>query len=253
MDDPSRDPTAIANHGEKEPTMTDPGDEKPTSNEDSLHPEPESPAPAEAPENGDLYAVVEPAPDSCDLGTGVTAPGWYMATAEHQKEGPLSLTEMKLRVASGRLGAETLVWRSGMPGWVPARTVAELFETAAMPGSPPPPPLPEKSSAGTMDNAVAMVAGFLRQIDSAFSSAWVYRITGHVCAGLGALALLVAFILLALRLPMSVTWFMVFVLFGMIFLVCQAAATMLQGLERIETQVAKRPDPAQDLDDDQKG
>lgn len=46
---------------------------------------------------------------------------------------------------------------------------------------------------------------------------------------------------------------MVFVLFAMIFLVCQAAATMLQGLERIESQVAKRPDPEEDLDDAQKG
>ncbi len=38
---------------------------------------------------------------------------------------------MKQRMAFGKLKRETLVWKSGMPNWLPAGAVAELFGPVA--------------------------------------------------------------------------------------------------------------------------
>jgi membrane protease subunit (stomatin/prohibitin family) len=59
----------------------------------------------------------------------------------NQQVGPIPAADLPARVNSGELTRETLVWREGMPSWVPASTVpdvAKLFGAV-------PPPLPPQA------------------------------------------------------------------------------------------------------------
>jgi len=56
----------------------------------------------------------------------------------NQQVGPVAIADLPARIAAGEVTRETLVWREGMPSWVPASTVpdvANLFGAV-------PPPLP---------------------------------------------------------------------------------------------------------------
>ena len=62
---------------------------------------------------------------------------WFLGVGG-QQQGPFDADAMKTQARSGRLTPETLVWKSGMPAWTPAKDVPELAPVlAAMP-----PPLP---------------------------------------------------------------------------------------------------------------
>lgn len=67
------------------------------------------------------------------------APPVFFVDANGQPEGPLTLKDMQERIADGRLGRTTLVWRQGAPEWQRAAEVIELkplFETAPPPLAP---------------------------------------------------------------------------------------------------------------------
>ena len=215
--------------------MNDPGDEKTDPDDASASPLPEDELQVDNSQDDDLYAVAEPDPEPPGLETGTTTPAWYLGAPDGQREGPLSLAEMKQRVASGRLDRQRLVWKSGMPGWVPAGTVPELFETPATPGSPPPPALFGTPIPGTAAVPAASAIEWVRRLDGLFASPVVYRMTGRVCAALGVLTLLVALVLLIARSASWTTWLTGFLLFALIFLAGEAAGAILAILGRIET------------------
>lgn len=56
--------------------------------------------------------------------------------------GPVDESELRQLVSAGELARTDLVWREGMPNWVAAGTVPELF-TGPPPPPPPPPPRDE--------------------------------------------------------------------------------------------------------------
>ncbi|HWE92518.1 MAG TPA: SPFH domain-containing protein [Tepidisphaeraceae bacterium] len=65
----------------------------------------------------------------------------YYAAINNQQSGPFDLSALRDKVATGSFSRDTLVWATGMPGWVPASNVAELaplFKDA-------PPPIPLKA------------------------------------------------------------------------------------------------------------
>ncbi|MCD4654225.1 TIGR00266 family protein [bacterium] len=66
---------------------------------------------------------------------------WY-AAINGQTTGPFSLEQMKAKLQSGELTGDVQVFKKGMAGWVPAKTVGELAEviSAVSPAVPPPPP-----------------------------------------------------------------------------------------------------------------
>lgn len=61
---------------------------------------------------------------------------WYFSS-KGQRVGPVSESELRSLVASGRISASDLVWQTGQPDWVPASSVPGLFQG--------PPPLPTDS------------------------------------------------------------------------------------------------------------
>ncbi|MBN1296793.1 TIGR00266 family protein [bacterium] len=65
---------------------------------------------------------------------------WYVAK-NGQSMGPFTLDQMKQKLVSGEFSGDDPVFRAGMAGWAPARTVGELagFISAAHPPVPPPP------------------------------------------------------------------------------------------------------------------
>lgn len=69
---------------------------------------------------------------------------WYYI-GNYGQLGPLTREQMDELIEGGVILRETYVWRTGMPSWVPADTVAELqeaFRLAEPYASPPPPPAP---------------------------------------------------------------------------------------------------------------
>lgn len=63
---------------------------------------------------------------------------WYYAR-NGQQYGPLSEEQLKQMIAAGQVLSTDLVWKAGMPGWVPA---PQVFPPAVPAGGPPPPPPP---------------------------------------------------------------------------------------------------------------
>lgn len=67
---------------------------------------------------------------------------WYFGE-NGQQNGPVDDAGIRQAMAAGQLNPQTLVWREGMPNWLPLAQVPELFSpdpAAFPPGSPYPPP-----------------------------------------------------------------------------------------------------------------
>src|SRR4051794_41547595 len=58
---------------------------------------------------------------------------WFYAR-NNQQQGPVALPALQDMARSGQLQPTDLVWREGMPQWLPAQQVAELFAPQAAPG-----------------------------------------------------------------------------------------------------------------------
>lgn len=65
---------------------------------------------------------------------------WHYS-ANGSRRGPVTVVQLKSLVESGVVRANDLLWREGMPAWVEAGTVPELFPAGAL-VKPPPVPAP---------------------------------------------------------------------------------------------------------------
>jgi hypothetical protein len=194
--------------------------------------EPEEPATGA----GD-YGVAEPEMAATMPGPDTTMPVWYAARAGGPQVGPLRLTEVQRRIANRELLPDDLVWKGGMPGWAPARTVAELFpppggaqptpEASVSQQPPPPPPSPGKAVADSW----AKVRPQIEQAEAAFARPGFYRTIARVSAALAIVTLLVS-LLIWRWLP---TWFTGAVLFALIALVGESVAAVLEAIERVKS------------------
>jgi hypothetical protein len=84
-----------------------------------------------------IYAVVEDTDTGSRVGTVEAAPGWFYAQGSSQN-GPVLLVELQRMIDSGVIGPTTLVWRSGLPNWLPAHQAPELRppgSAVTLPGS----------------------------------------------------------------------------------------------------------------------
>jgi hypothetical protein len=61
---------------------------------------------------------------------------WFVARGDLQ-QGPMSHAEVQRLIAAGEVGPSSLIWKQGMPTWLPASQVPELrFDSAAAVASP---------------------------------------------------------------------------------------------------------------------
>src|SRR4051812_15634803 len=68
---------------------------------------------------------------------------WYY-TDQGQQMGPVSTEELKRYAASGRLQPGDLVWKDGMPKWVPVSSVGEFAVRQAAVAEPIPFETPDR-------------------------------------------------------------------------------------------------------------
>ena len=66
------------------------------------------------------------------------APSAYHVASNGQTKGPYDLNTIRQQIQSGEFNQESMVWKNGMSGWMPAGQVAELLSLFSTP--PPPPP-----------------------------------------------------------------------------------------------------------------
>lgn len=86
---------------------------------------------------------------------------WYYAT-NGQKNGPVSLAQLKSLAATGVVAAHDLVWNEGMAGWAQLATVAALRDQQRGPppiAGPAIPPPPNAILASTSMNSTAGGSG----------------------------------------------------------------------------------------------
>lgn len=93
---------------------------------------------------------------------------WYYGSGAGQ-HGPVGDGELRELIASGAVGPETLVWRAGMNGWLPLRSVPEFAPGGAPPSYLPPsaggpayyPVAPMSTSGLAIASMVCGIAGYL--------------------------------------------------------------------------------------------
>lgn len=90
---------------------------------------PRSPKPSAQP------AATEVTPDSHPLGP--SQPIWFYSKDGKSKVGPVSAAELQALAQADELRPADMVWREGMPKWVPAEKIKGLFTVPAA-GSPLP-------------------------------------------------------------------------------------------------------------------
>ena len=79
---------------------------------------------------------------------------WYVAKGG-QTVGPFTLDQMKDKFQSGEITGEDQVFKAGMAGWAPAKTVGDLSGMARPAAAAPPPP----PSGGTSDEIDYIIEG----------------------------------------------------------------------------------------------
>jgi len=64
----------------------------------------------------------------------------FFIAVDGKQQGPVSVDQLKASIAAGSVNRQTLVWKNGMPNWVPLESVPELATLMAA----VPPPLPKQ-------------------------------------------------------------------------------------------------------------
>ena len=143
---------------------------------------------------------------------------WYYAKGNCQM-GPVSSTELKQLSESGKLVADDLVWREGMPEWISAAKVKGLFgapvEEPARVESPPvqtlrdvaapsgfaPPPAEPQSLAPRKHPFDMLIELIRRQFSARFvdSSSQFFSVVGHYGLFVGMAMLLVQALVVGLK------------------------------------------------------
>ena len=178
-------------------------------------------------------------------GSAEAADRWFFAAGGRGRQGPVSFSALKQKAARGELAREDLVWREGMPKWKRAGDAAGLFGDQPARLGPQPPRLPEKAGTdgsgilGLLQTVVAGILGLLQTVRAWPSSSGSLRLCGYVAAGLAGLTLVISLLLSYWH----YTWFPGVVLFLLVFIVCQAAAAVLDAVHRLEAEVSARSKP----------
>jgi uncharacterized RDD family membrane protein YckC len=95
---------------------------------------------------------------------------WYYVQRDGQRLGPVAAADILAAYQNGTIARDTLVWRQGMPAWVPLLQVAAEIGIGDEAPSAAPPPVPEASppiittrrSQG-IDREDVVYAGFVRR------------------------------------------------------------------------------------------
>lgn len=65
--------------------------------------------------------------------TAQAAPAAWYFTFQGVKQGPVTSAQLRTMAAEGKIAPADLVWKDGLPDWIPAAKVRGLFQNAAVP------------------------------------------------------------------------------------------------------------------------
>lgn len=158
---------------------------------------------------------------------------WFFAPSGSPQQGPEPFSGLRERAVAGQLDRRDLVWRQGMPDWVPAVEVPGLFDGLPEPEAPSPPADEEDEPAGPVTVGESL-------------GAWLSSPAGLRHLGRTALAsaLLVA-VGSALLWLWGHTWFTGAVLLLLVFAVCESAAASAEAAGPVALVPADAVDPAE--------
>jgi hypothetical protein len=137
----------------------------------------------------------------------------------------MTLEALRQRAAAGGIAHADLLWREGMPVWIPAR---ELPEMLGRPGGKGPPPLP-LGQITLWDRCSAAWP----PIEAMLATPKFFRRVGRIC-GLAAVPLLLVSVLTIYWQRESLAWAL---LLGLAFFVGEAAGAVLDRLDETESRL----------------
>ncbi len=88
---------------------------------------------------------ITPAPPPLPVPVAAEPAEWHF-TKSGAQAGPVTWTQLRQLAASGQLQPTDMVWKAGMPSWMAAATVQNLFPSATAASSPPLPLMPVAGS-----------------------------------------------------------------------------------------------------------
>ncbi|QGJ68391.1 Hypothetical protein PBC10988_0500 [Planctomycetales bacterium 10988] len=176
-------------------------------------------------------------------------PIWFYASDNEQK-GPFSKQVMKEKIEEGVILPDDLVWKQGMPDWVPAKSLTELFDVRLLhkhrisanledaEEAPVPPPKNRKSKANAKKSKETWEKPeivFPKWVPPILAEPWIYapwmmRVTGRVCLLFGVLIFLISIPLLL----WGMSWFTGFAFMLLIFVLGEMGATLLEALSKLQ-------------------
>jgi len=123
---------------------------------------------------------------------------WFAASDTTQPSGPVSIVEIRKRIAAGDLSTDSLVWCRDMPEWVP---IADRFDIPTSAGiddeiAQQPPSLP-----GSLKHS--SVSDFLESVGTWNPTAYLVRVVARGFLAFGLLTMVVSLVLL----PFGISWF----------------------------------------------
>ena len=84
----------------------------------------------------------------------------FYLVIDGQKAGPYTEDQLREMVAKGQIGRQQLVWREGLPAWVPLDQVLGLDSLPPL----PPMPLPEPRTTAARSSAIRTTSGIIALI-----------------------------------------------------------------------------------------
>ncbi len=116
---------------------------------------------------------------------------WFYSDPQFQQQGPLSAQALVALCREGRVDGQTLVWREGLPGWLPlAQVAAELGLVVVAAG--PVPASPAAATAGRIPGIAARAPGAGGGSGSSRTAVWVIVGAAIFVFGIAVLGILAA-------------------------------------------------------------
>jgi hypothetical protein len=143
--------------------------------------------------------------------------GWYVGRLGRSHEGPYSRKVLRLKADLGELLPEDLLWSPGLPGWVPARDIQDLFPAHADNVRVPPLPWEERPDLRTT----------ARLLMQKRLSPQTLRILGRFLLGLATMIACVSLLLVFWQ----ITWFSGAIWLLLTSVVCEIGASVLERTE----------------------
>ncbi len=151
---------------------------------------------------------------------------WFLAHSDGRREGPMSLEALRQRAAAGEVAPADLLWREGMPVWIPARECRTCSAGRALKGR-------RRCRRRLRSRCGRRCRAAWPPIEALLATPEFFRRVARICA-LAAVPVLLVSLLTIYWQRESLAWAL---LLALAFFVGEAAAAVLDRLDQIESRL----------------